>query len=222
MGMVTKFLMRLVLPSMLLVQGCTKEVNLEDLQERSRALDYDEIVDMLDRLDPAEADDRPLRLYLPNATEPFTGRAFEVGWNRQRAAEWWVHGGKKRLKPSKAWYQNGQKKTEWDGEYIGKETGFFNSGQKKWEWAWQSEEVGTVTRWHENGQKAGEYQQMRRQRSPSLSTATWEGVRHGDFTEWNNRGQKSKSGVYVRGELTGLITTWPPSVTRREEEMYSV
>jgi antitoxin component YwqK of YwqJK toxin-antitoxin module len=109
------------------------------------------------------------------------------------------------------WYENGQKEYEWnykDGEQDGLHTYWYENGQKSWERTYKDDEYhGLLTTWYDNGQKKkeGTYKKSRR---------------FGTWTEWYANGQKKSEGTFKDGKKDGLHTGWYENGEKKWEHTY--
>ena len=125
-----------VLCAVALVVGCTKPVDVDQLEERDDGLSY-----------------------LPNEEKPFTGVAVKKRPNGQKRLEvTWKDGKQHGL--GTEWYENGQKSEEVtlkDGKPYGPYTRWYKDGQKSMEGTYKDfKKDGLWNRWYENGQKISE------------------------------------------------------------------
>ena len=74
---------------------------------------------------------------------------------------------------------------------------YYDNGQKKWERYYKDTQlIGAVTWWYENGQKK------------KVLNHKYGGKMHGPATWWNENGQKMLEKNYKDGKLDGLFIAW--------------
>ncbi|MDD5276674.1 MAG: hypothetical protein PHR16_11395 [Methylovulum sp.] len=134
--------------------------------------------------------------FLPNETEPFTGKYLQPQYN----SECDYISGKPSFCISK--YDNGQKESEttfYEDGKIKYQTKFYQNGQKKSEGGFKNERPdGLWTSWHENGYKKSEV------RCKFSDSIPYDGL----STQWDINGQKRVENSYKDGKFDGLWLLW--------------
>ncbi len=164
-------------------------------------------------------------IYLPNETEPFTGKYLCEYENGQIKSQGKFKDGKPKDKRTK-WYENGQIQSEVrynkDGKQVGKMTSWYENGQVKsqgkfkdgkkdgkWTWWYENGLIkeennlkdgiydGKWTTWFENGQKESERNFKWQYRTTNKGTYY---LQHGKQISWYENGQIEKETTFKDGK----------------------
>ena len=161
-------------------------------------------------------------LYLPNRSQPFTGRNLCKYSNGQKYYEGWFVDGMWNGKFT-SWYENGQISSEGnlkDDKYVGKWIEWEENGQIWSEGYYKDDKKdGKWTSWTENGQKKSEENYKDDKKDGKWTSWTEngqkkseenykDGVLDGKSTSWNENGQKQKDANYKDGKYDGKYTYW--------------